>query len=610
MKQFVFHTLVLCAFCSSAFAAGLTRGPYLQNGTPSSLVVRWRTDTATDTLVQYGDAPGNLILSAYSPLLTTEHEIILSGLTPNGLYYYSVGSSSQTLAGNDANHYFVVFPPIGQDRSARIWVLGDAGTQTSSQIAVRDAYYGFTGTRHTELWLMLGDNAYNVGSDTEYQGAVFNMYPTMLRKSVLFSTLGNHETAQATNYVDTYPYFSIFTLPTAGEGGGVPSGTEHFYSFDYGTIHFICLDSMTADRATNGIMANWLRTDLGNTLATWLVAFWHHPPYSKGSHNSDTENELIQMRQNFNPILEDGGVDLVLSGHSHSYERSFLIDRHYGLSSTFNNTNKIDGGSGRDATPYLKPSGLVAHKGAVYSVAGSSGQTSGGSLNHPAMFISLNVLGSVVLDFATNRLDLSFVNSSGAVQDYFTIIKGGAPNPPAGLTATPGDAQVALGWNASGGATSYNVKRSTTPGGPYTTIAPNVITTSYTDTTVVNGTTYYYVVSAVNADGESANSSEVSATPNPATPPAAPTNLAASAPGKKKIRLTWTQSSSPNIASNKVYRATVNGGPYSLIASIPAATTYQNTGLISGTTYYYVVTAVNSSGLESPQSNQASGTAR
>jgi acid phosphatase type 7 len=611
MRQFVFCTFILLALNSSLGAATITRGPYLQNGTPTSLVVRWRTSAATDTLVQLGNAPGNLTGSAYSPLLTTEHEITVSGLSPNGLYYYSVGSSSETLAGNDANHYFLTFPPFGQNTTARVWVLGDAGTQTSSQVAVRDAYFGFTGTKHTDLWLMLGDNAYNVGSDTEYQGAVFNMYPTMLRKSVLFSTLGNHETAQSTAYVDTYPYFSIFTLPAAGEGGGVPSGTEHFYSFDFGNVHFICLDSMTADRATNGIMANWLRTDLANTLGTWIVAFWHHPPYTKGSHNSDTEIELVQMRQNFNPILEAGGVDLVLAGHSHCYERSFLIDRHYGISSTFNNTNRIDGGNGRDGTPYRKPSGLVAHKGAVYSVAGSSGQISGGSLNHPAMFVSLNVLGSVVLDFSTNQLDFKFVNSSGAVQDYFTVIKDNAPpNPPMGLAATPGNAQVALNWNASAGATSYNVKRATTAGGPYTIIAPDITSTSYTDTTVLNGTTYYYVVSAVNVEGESPNSNEVGATPTAPLPPAAPTSLTANTQGKKKIALNWTQSSSPNVVSNRVYRSTVNGGPYSLIATIPATSSYQNNGLTSGTTYYYRVTAVDSGSLESPQSNQASATAR
>lgn len=84
---------------------------------------------------------------------------------------------------------------------------------------------------------------------------------------------------------------------------------------------------------------------------------------------------------------------------------------------------------------------------------------------------------------------------------------------PSNLTATAGDSQVTLSWIAVDGATSYNVKRSTTAGGTYTTIASNVTDTSYIDTSVTNGTTYYYVVTAVNADGESSNSNEASATP-------------------------------------------------------------------------------------------------
>ncbi|HME34326.1 MAG TPA: glycoside hydrolase family 44 protein [Candidatus Sulfotelmatobacter sp.] len=86
------------------------------------------------------------------------------------------------------------------------------------------------------------------------------------------------------------------------------------------------------------------------------------------------------------------------------------------------------------------------------------------------------------------------------------------PATPTGLTATAGNAQVSLTWNASTGATSYNVGRATTSGGPYTTISPPT-TTNYTDTTVTNGTTYYYVVAAVNSAGTSANSSQVSAKP-------------------------------------------------------------------------------------------------
>lgn len=92
------------------------------------------------------------------------------------------------------------------------------------------------------------------------------------------------------------------------------------------------------------------------------------------------------------------------------------------------------------------------------------------------------------------------------------------PGAPSGLSASPGDAQASLSWSAAGGATGYSVHRGTAAGGPYTTVATNVVATSYTDTGLTNGTTYYYVVSSTNAEGESANSNEASATPAGAPP--------------------------------------------------------------------------------------------
>lgn len=403
----------------------MTRGPYLQIGTPTSVVVRWRTVVPSNSRVRYGTNSADLSQFADVLAETTEHEVLVSGLSPDTKYFYAVGNSTTNFAGGDTNHFFVTSPLPGTPKPTRIWIIGDAGRGDGNQTAVRNAYYNFTSQRHTDLWLMLGDNAYNTGLDSEYQTAVFNMYSELLRKSVVWSTLGNHETAQATTYTDNYPYFDIFSFPTNAEAGGVPSFTEHYYSFDYGNIHFICLDSMTADRSTNGAMATWLRSDLNATTNDWLIAFWHHPPYTKGSHDSDSETQLIQMRQNFLPILEAGGVDLVLSGHSHSYERSYLLDGHYGTTNTFLNRMKLNAGSGRfDGTgAYEKNSGAQPHQGAVYAVVGSSGQISGGPLNHPAMFISLNNLGSMALDISGNRLDAKFIRETGATNDYFTIIK-------------------------------------------------------------------------------------------------------------------------------------------------------------------------------------------
>nr|WP_246070607.1 glycoside hydrolase family 6 protein [Paenibacillus kobensis] len=179
------------------------------------------------------------------------------------------------------------------------------------------------------------------------------------------------------------------------------------------------------------------------------------------------------------------------------------------------------------------------------------------------------------------------------------------PAAPASLTATAGNAQVALSWAASSGATSYTVKRATTSGGPYTNVATNVTATSYTNTGLTNGTTYYYVVSASNSAGTSANSAQASATPQATVSvPAAPANLTATA-GNAQATLTWTASS--GATSYNVKRATTSGGAYTTVATGVTGTTYSNTGLTNGTTYYYVVTAVNSAG-ESANSAQASAT--
>ena len=132
------------------------------------------------------------------------------------------------------------------------------------------------------------------------------------------------------------------------------------------------------------------------------------------------------MRQWVLPVLEEGGVDLVLSGHSHSYERSFLLDGHYGPSSTLTEERVLDGGDGREDGDgaYAKATlGPAPHEGSVYIVAGSSGWTDWGPLNHPAMYISLLRLGSVVLDIDGNRLDARFLRDTGAIDDYFTILK-------------------------------------------------------------------------------------------------------------------------------------------------------------------------------------------
>ncbi len=412
----------------SADPAIPTRGPYLQVGTPTSMTVRWRTDVATDSRVRYGSAPGSLVNSVTDATATTEHELTISGLTPATTYYYAYGTTSYDLAGDDANHHFKTSPPPGTQTPIRIWIIGDSGSANGNATNVRNAYKNYPGSANTDVWLMLGDNAYNAGTDAEYQAGVFDMYPDLLKKFVVWPTRGNHDQLYTGANND---YYDIFTLPTAGEAGGLASGDEAYYSFDYGNIHFICLDSQGSNPVIGGAMMNWLTADLAATTQDWTIAFWHHPPYTKGSHDSDNTfdsgGRMYQMRNNALRVLDDAGCDLVLGGHSHAYERSFLLEGHYGFSSSLQDTNKIDAGDGKVGSggPYVKPTlGAGPHEGVVYAVAGSSSKIGGGSLNHPVMITSLNKLGSLVLDVDADRLDAHFIDDLGAVLDEFTIIKG------------------------------------------------------------------------------------------------------------------------------------------------------------------------------------------
>ncbi len=209
----------------------------------------------------------------------------------------------------------------------------------------------------------------------------------------------------------------------------------------------------------------------------------------------------------------------------------------------------------------------------------------GSLINDPAAWFDLPASASVDLLNITNPSDLGV---------YFRMRYVAPPSPsgaPTGLAARPTNTAVALSWTGPSYARSYNVKNALTSGGPYTTVA-NVIANSYTNTGLVNGTTYYFVVSALNYYSESANSAEVSATPL-AIPPVAPTGLTAQA-AHGLVFLTWT--AAPTAFNYNVKRSTTSGGPYNTIATVTTTNYSDTTGLLDGTTYYYVVSGINNDG--------------
>jgi len=197
--------------------------------------------------------------------------------------------------------------------------------------------------------------------------------------------------------------------------------------------------------------------------------------------------------------------------------------------------------------------------------------------------------------------DLRIYSRALSAPEVASIVNATAPVAPTTLTAVsaPGAvAPVTLTWTASPQATNYNIKRATVAGGPYTSVATNVIGTSYTDATATNGA-YYYVVTSIAGAFEGAYSNEVSVLLLPAVVPASPAPVATGWNGR--VDLNWVPAT--GATSYDIKRATVSGGPYVTVGSVPytssslpAALIYSDTTVTNGATYYYVIAATNAGG--------------
>lgn len=418
----------------------ISRGPYLQMGTSNSMQIRYRTNVATTSKINYGTDPNNLNTQVSDNVSKSDHLVDLSNLIPNTKYYYNIANSTEIIQ-SSAQHFFYTAPSIGTEKKTKVWVTGDCGTGTSTQANVKNAFLNYVGNNYIDLWLLLGDNAYSSGYDYEYQTLFFEPYQNSrtMKQTPIFPAPGNHDYYSSSQASRSGAYFQNFTLPINGEIGGPPSYNEGYYSYNYANIHFISLDSYGTETASlyrlsdtlNSPQIAWLKADLAANTQKWTIVYWHHPPYTMGSHNSDTESELRYIREKVLPILERNNVDLVLCGHSHNYERTRLIKGHYGLESTFSanihnqssSSARYDGTS--DSCPYIKSSTLP-NKGIVYVVAGSSGWPSSTQGNYPhdaTIYSNSEKGGSMYLEIEGNRLDSKWISENGTVADQFTIMK-------------------------------------------------------------------------------------------------------------------------------------------------------------------------------------------
>ena len=458
-----------CGSCATPDGAAgdraihFARAPYLQLATPDSITILWRTEAEIKPVVRYGGTPGELdgmvdpaniktsialppteaerkALQAARPELferpalhsapapAFQYQARLTGLSPNTQYFYAIYDGARRLTKADPSYSFVTHPPPGEGKSARFWVVGDSGTGRATQHEVYTAMLDQLekDRRPLDLVLHLGGMAFARGRDVEFQTRFFETYERTLRQVVCWPTLGDPEGMTSVSSNGVGPYYDAYVCPTRAEAGGVASGTEAYYSFDYGRIHFICLNSQDMDRKPTGRMATWLRLDLerAGAGADWVVAFFHHPPYTKGTHDSDREKHLIDMRTHIMPILDAGGVDLVLSGHSHIYERSMLMDQAYATPTVAPGVI-LDDTEGDSDRAYSKSAGLEPNGGAVFVVAGNGGTTLGRKGTMPVMRKSIVEHGSVLIDIDGDTLRGMMLNKYGEVRDTFGLLKRG-----------------------------------------------------------------------------------------------------------------------------------------------------------------------------------------
>jgi hypothetical protein len=466
---------------------------FLQQLSDTSVVIKWQGEATAACIGTLQDS-----LKKYSEATVTEgghKEVMFTDLKPGVTYFYSIGAAR--VAPDD--QFFTTSPEVGQlpaDANTRIWIIGDSGTGGDDErpdhegealevLAGMEKFVARDGEA-VDVFLMLGDNAYAVGSDFNFQQAVFETYPALLKTLSLWPTIGNHEmglgflnatvalagfsqSADPGSWIEdtdaqpsNMPYLDIFSLPTGGEAGGVPSGTEQYYSFDYGNVHFVSLDSQLSARDPDQLaaMKSWLIEDLSSNDSDWTIVIFHHPPYSKGANHDSDDTEKLGgfdmpqqwMREQFVPVFDQYGVDVVYNGHSHSYERSYYLTNLIGKSDTYsaaNNAELVDGNPNRPASgrldehyQQLSPTSGGVDDRVVYTVTGNGGKADSSSgltapdqwLLPPAMIAQpadtvsprrrgLAVIGSVVVDAGPESLHAQFIDANGETLDSFRITR-------------------------------------------------------------------------------------------------------------------------------------------------------------------------------------------
>ena len=431
--------------------------PYLQAVTTDSVYVLVECDSTDPVTVEYGTT------TSYGGKATTEsteetealqvtyvHNVKLTGLKPNTIYHYRVSQ------GDAPSGDFTFITAAEPGTSFRFAWMGDCrgGMIPHEQIAARikEAQPRFS--------LYGGDICTDESYNSFKQEFFLANEMQLLAGTPFFLAPGNHEMWDANTKAFTQSPQSA-------------SGTQDYYSFDYGDAHFLCLNNQVQYKAGTA-QYDFAAKDLADSKKPWKIVFGHFPTYCVGGHNEDPA--MVEMAEK---LFEPNGVDLVMSAHSHFYEHNLVNGIHY----------LVIGSAGAELmTPTTSSYTLKSARDYSYAI----------------------------IDVSPSTLHLAVYNNTGTVLDILDLTKAGRPTPesvpavPTRLSCRAAAGKVTVSWNPSSWATSYTVRRGMSGQGPFEALKAGLATTSYVDTTIVKGASYFYVVSASNAKGESPDCPPVS----------------------------------------------------------------------------------------------------
>jgi 3',5'-cyclic AMP phosphodiesterase CpdA len=306
----------------------LRRRPYVQQVTDRSARLLWTAAATAESTAAISDPSGTVVAEVEA--IPDESVAVrngvaqylapIEGLQPGTVYCYEIRSGQAVWSRSG----FRTAPAPGSGQPVRFVAFGDSGSGDADQRAMLDQMR----TVPFDLLVHTGDLAYDDGTRAQFEANVFSVYADVFQAFPFYPASGNHEY----NSEGAAPFREAFSLP---ENGG-RDGRERWYSFDWGDVHFVALDTERIGPA----QAAWLEADLAKNRLPWTVVYGHRPPLSSGEHGGDAG-----FQQHFVPVIERHGVQLVLSGHDHNYERTRTLN---GV------TYVVTGGGGKGTRPVGK----------------------------------------------------------------------------------------------------------------------------------------------------------------------------------------------------------------------------------------------------------------